>query len=257
MPSLPSQAPGAKITRAGDPTTPCPLIITCEHAGNLVPSPVRPSPDDTRWLTTHWGYDLGAAAAARELARLTESPLYMAGFSRLLCDTNRPWDDPACILTTVEGQPLAMNANLDRDERDRRRRTLYDPYHAAIDEALALRTARREPLLLLSVHSFTPELGQHKREMELGVLFDDHRSLAERFAATLTAAGYVTALNAPYSGKEGLIYSAAQHGTDHGVPYLEIEIRQDLLANTAGVVSFVARLLGPLRELLAVIERDI
>jgi predicted N-formylglutamate amidohydrolase len=46
-------------------------------------------------------------------------------------------------------------------------------------------------------------------------------------------------LNAPYSGKDGLIYAAKRHGSAHQIVYLEIEVRQDLIGSpeSAGAIA--------------------
>ena len=62
------------------------------------------------------------------------------------------------------------------------------------------------------------------------MLFDAYDDVAERMVHALRAEGLRTEANEPYSGKIGLIYSANRHGTQHDVPYLELEIRQDLIA---------------------------
>ena len=41
--------------------------------------------------------------------------------------------------------------------------------------------------------------------------------------------GFRTALNEPYSGREGMIFAAHRHGENYGVLYLELELRQDLI----------------------------
>ena len=67
--------------------------------------------------------------------------------------------------------------------------------------------------------------------MEVGVLFDDHEAHAERLVAALAGEGFAVARNEPYSGFAGLIYSARRHGRAHGVVYLELEVRSDLIAS--------------------------
>jgi predicted N-formylglutamate amidohydrolase len=42
-------------------------------------------------------------------------------------------------------------------------------------------------------------------------------------------APFESVLNAPYSGRDGLIYSAQRHGRAHELVYLELEVRQDLI----------------------------
>ena len=52
-------------------------------------------------------------------------------------------------------------------------------------------------------------------------------ALAERLAVSLDEAGFVVARNEPWSGRDGLIYSAEHHADAHGKAALELEIRQD------------------------------
>ena len=57
-----------------------------------------------------------------------------------------------------------------------------------------------------------------------------------------------TEANAPYSGKDGLIYSAARHGNAAGIPYLEIELRQDLIASERSARAIAGRVARALDE---------
>lgn len=214
----------------GSPAAAGPLVVTCEHAGNAIPPPLQPSQADLPWLETHWGWDIGAGEVARQVVAQTGSVGVLARFSRLVCDPNRTPDDPTFVLPRVDGHTLSFNQNLDAAELERRRQAYYEPYHATIDRILGERRAHGGDLLLLAVHSFTPQLGEERREMELGVLFDQYVAIADRMAALMRREGFHTALNEPYSGFDGLMYSAQRHGNAHGVVYLEVEIRQDLLA---------------------------
>ena len=100
-----------------------------------------------------------------------------------------------------------------------------------------------EPFLLLAIHSFTPVYEGQRRAMELGVLFDDRYSLqGQELGRLLAAQGFCVALNEPYSGHDGLIYSVARHGATFSIPYLEIEIRQDLLESMPRIADVTARL---------------
>jgi predicted N-formylglutamate amidohydrolase len=186
----------------------------------------------------------------RELARRTRSPAVLARFSRLVCDANRPSDSPDWIRLAVEGHALGFNRRVDARERRRRQRRLHDPYHAAIDR-LVERGGPSRPLLV-AVHSFTPVLGRERRAMELGVLFNEHATLGRRLARLLARDGWRVAENAPYSGAvPGMIYSIERHGKAHGVPHLELELRQDLVDTAPRARTAGRRLAG---ALLALVE---
>ena len=108
---------------------------------------------------------------------------------------------------------------------------------------LAERTARGQRPLVFSIHTFTPLYLGQRRTVELGVLFDEDEQRAETLRGRLAAGGFDTRLNEPWSGREGLIYSADRHARAHRLPCLEVEVRNDLLA-TRHAVDSVARLLA-------------
>jgi predicted N-formylglutamate amidohydrolase len=200
------------------------ILFTCEHASNRVPRPWRLRPADRRLLATHWGYDIGARALTLELARLAGGTAALSRFSRLLIDPNRAPDDPSAVLERCDDGAPSFNRRADLARRVAR---FHTPFHTGLDQTLAA----RRPRFLCSVHSFTPVFRGHTRPMHAGVLFDRHDDLADRLLGALRHVGLVAEANEPYSGKAGLIYSAARHGTRHDVPYLEIEVRQDLVAS--------------------------
>jgi predicted N-formylglutamate amidohydrolase len=225
------------------------LVVTCEHASNRLPSPLEANEADSAWLETHWGWDVGAAEVVRDLVERKASVAVLSRFSRLICDPNRSPAEDDWIRREVEGHPLAFNARLTSEERARRKQLYYDPYHTEIDRCLSERLARGGDVLLLSVHSFTPNFMGEIRRMEVGVLFDRFDAVAERFAGHLEDQGFITALNEPYSGKDGKIFSAQHHGHRHGVIYLELEIRHDLIDSADKVASLTTRLSDALTAL--------
>lgn len=234
-----------------------PLALLCEHASARLPRGCGATAADMAWLHTHWGVDLGAAPLTAALARRLDAPALLGGVSRLLCDLNRPPGHPELARAEVEGAPLALNAPLHgvdgEDARAARVAAWHAPFHAAVDQALGAR--RGQLRLLFSVHTFTPlYLGQPRR-MGMGVLFDEHDALAEELAQALVAGeaaapdGVEVARNAPWSGKDGLIYSPQRHGRAHGLPYLELEVRQDLLEQDDQVERIAGRVARALRGL--------
>ena len=104
------------------------------------------------------------------------------------------------------------------------------------------------PVLLLSVHSFTPVLGEKKRSFDLGILFDRYEALAQEFGQRLSHAGYRVRYNEPYSGYDGLIFSARNHGERHNLVYLEIEINNGLLLDRASIAEIGQKLSHVLKD---------
>jgi predicted N-formylglutamate amidohydrolase len=209
------------------------LLFTCEHASNRVPPPWRPRPRDAALLRDHWGYDIGARRVTLALRRRFGGCAVLSRFSRLLLDPNREPSDPTLVLVdTGEGRP-SFNARVDLAERVAR---FHQPFHAAVDAC-----AKVGPRGLISIHSFTPVFRGEVRQVEAGVLFDDHEALAGALNQALREQGLDARENEPYSGKAGLIYSAARHGRAAGIPYLEIELRQDLVASRRGSRAISAK----------------
>lgn len=223
-----------------------PLVLTCEHASAEVPAPLQVSDADRPWLKTHWGVDIGAADVTRWLSAALDAPAVLGVASRLVLDLNRAPTDPTLVRTEVEGHPLGFNTSLDETDRQERLVRIHTPYHAAVEAQLRARQARPGPVLLLSIHSFTPTYLGARRDVEMGVLFDDHKGLARRLSEDLAALGWDTRLNEPWSGREGLIYAASRHGRAQGCPYLELELRQDLIATRADAEAVAERLVQPL-----------
>ncbi len=226
------------IERTGRPG---PVLYTCEHASNRVPRPFRPRPADRRLLAQHWGYDIGAANVTRSLARRGPGIAVLSRWSRLLLDPNRAPDDPTAVLRDTHDGAPRFNRVVDLPARVAR---FHAPFHAAVDAALAA----HRPRWIWSIHSFTPTFAGVARPMEAGVLFDAHDDVCARLCDAMNRRGLKTELNAPYSGKAGLIYSANRHGQRHDLPYLEIEVRQDLIASARAAERVAALLLAAQRD---------
>jgi len=220
---------------SGDPANQeGPYVFTCEHAtDNFGPQPIEAI--NRSLLGTHWAIDLGAAQLTRALAMKTNSSAVLSNYSRLLLDANRCLTSETLFVDSIEGQALACNRSLTAQERLYRIECLHAGYHAGIDAAISTRVARG-PCTLVSIHSFTPVWKDVQRTVEIGVLFDAHEDLAHLVIEGLLKQGFDTRANEPYSGTTGeLMYAATEHGKKHQIPYIEFEVRQDLLSTQASV----------------------
>lgn len=222
------------------------LLLTCEHAGCAVPAEYDDLGLLAEQLQEHIGWDIGAGHVTTVLADTFEATAVLAGVSRLVIDCNRDLADADLIVRESHGTWIPGNADVDEAERQRRIRDFYEPYHAAIEAVLAPRRGS----LLLSVHSFTPVLNGRARRFDVGVLFDQCAAEAQRLGAALSRDGLRVRYNQPYSGLDGLIFSARVHGTRHRIPYLELEINNALLRTQPEATAVAARLAAALRTLL-------
>jgi predicted N-formylglutamate amidohydrolase len=227
--------------RIGAARAPGPFVFTCEHATNLLPE-WEPEPDDALLLEDHWGWDIGAADLTRALVERTGSCGVLSRFSRLICDPNRAPSEPSFVVEEVDGQSPSFNRGVDAAERKRRQQRYFDPYHDAVDEMLRIRCKHAAPVRLCSIHSFTPMYLGRARPMEVGVLFDAYDEQAWQLEGALAEQGFEAVLNAPYSGRDGLIYSAQRHGRRFDLVYLELEVRQDLIDTPEKVAKVAPRL---------------
>ncbi len=225
----------------GRPHSGC-IVYTCEHASNRVPAPLRPTPSDRALLRTHWGYDIGAAWLTRRLAHGDVAVLSRA--SRLVLDSNRDPTDPTLALSMTHDGPVSFNQGLRVSDIEDRIRRFHVPLHDEINRVMTV----ARPRLLVSIHTFTPIWQGIAREVEAGILFDSHDEAAAAMIRVMRTDGWKVKANEPYSGKAGLIYSAARHGNAAGVPYFEIEVRQDLVATRLQAEAVADRIRSAMRE---------
>ncbi len=229
-----------------NPNGTSPVVLTCEHASYALPpayGTLGVPPDELR---RHVGWDIGARAVVQEMVRYVDSTAILSQYSRLLIDCNRALSDDDLIIPESDGTQVPANMRLTEAERQRRITQFYHPYHAAIDHTLAKKVVR--PIFLLSVHSFTPVLGERERAFDLGILFDRYEALAQEFGQRLSRAGYRVRYNEPYSGYDGLIFSVWNHGERHNLVYLEIEINNGLLRDRTSIAAMGDKLSRVLKD---------
>ena len=225
-------------------------LVTCDHATNRVPQAIGggtlglPEAEMAR----HIAYDLGAAGLALALAERLDAPAILSDFSRLVIDPNRGEDDPTLVMKLYDGTIIPGNRRADAAEVERRLDLLYRPYHAA----LAGLAARRGDTVILSVHSFTPQLrGRAPRPWHIGVLHGHDTRLADPLIARLSGAGDLcVGRNQPYGGH--LPGDAiARHALSEGRLNVLVEVRNDLIGTEADQRAWAERLAPELEAALA------
>ncbi len=234
--------------RRANPHGRAPLLLVCDHAGRAIPAALGglglPGPA----LVRHIAFDIGAAQLTRRLARQMDGRAVLARYSRLVWDCNRAPDDPDTCPDQADGQPVPGNAGLDAASLTGRRGEIYQPYHAAIAREVARLVKRGPPPALISVHSFTPELGGRARPWHVGVLWNRDPRIARPLIAELRAQGHTVGDNQPYSGRQ-VAYTLDHHAAAAGLPHCAIELRQDLLAAPVGITRWadlLGRILAPI-----------
>jgi len=225
-----------------------PALVVCDHASRAFPRGMRRLglPELPSWQ--HIAWDIGAAELARGISNALDAPAVLSGYSRLVVDCNRHPDDPEAFRRHSDGWVVPGNQSLTEFERRVRLASFFDPYHEAIAAMLAQFRAREEVPLVVSVHTFTPEMGGFARPWHVGVLWDKDEPSARRLIEGLSAVeDIVVGDNEPYSGKHPSDFTIDHHAESAGLPHVCIEVRQDQLESPAGTerwVRLLSRLIG-------------
>ena len=216
-------------------------LITCDHAANTVPDFVAGGDLglDPADMARHIAFDIGAAALSIALGEALDSPVICSNFSRLVIDPNRGADDPTLLMKLYDGTIIPANRHTGEAELQARMDACYRPYHAQ----LAKMAARQNDTVICSVHSFTPQLkGRPKRPWHVGVLYAGDTRLAHPMLEMLAAeTDLIVGDNEPYAGH--LPGDAIdQHALAHGRGNILLEVRNDLIEDSAGQTRWARRL---------------
>jgi predicted N-formylglutamate amidohydrolase len=229
----------------------CGLLVLCDHASAHIPSEYADLGLCSEQLSRHIAYDIGAADVSRQIAEEFGCPAVLSRFSRLLIDPNRGEDDPTLVMRIADGAVVPGNARIGDDEIERRIHRFYRPYDDAIARAIAAMRATGKNPIILSMHSFTPEMKGRKRPWHVTVIWDfDPRLNRALLDALSREPDLVVGDNEPYQGG----YrgdTMDRHVIRAGLAHALVEIRQDLIGTGEQARAWGKRLSGVLRPLLA------
>lgn len=215
------------------------VLLVCEHASHWIPPQYADLGVSEADRQRHIAWDIGAAALARGLARRLDARLVLSGVSRLVIDCNRPLGAPSSIPLRSEDIDIPGNAGLTAAEIAFRQCAYFEPFRALVAGVIAA----RRPAMLVGVHSFTPVFRGVARPWHAGVLYADATALGERLVAGLRAdPALVVGANEPYRIEAEEDFTVPIHGDANGIPAVLLEVRQDLLADAAGIEAWAARL---------------
>ncbi len=215
------------------------FLITGDHAGNAIPHRLGTLGLTEADRARHIAWDIGVHDLGKALAHALDAPFIFQHYSRLVIDCNRDPAHPDAALKVSDGSVISGNAALTADRLGARVAAIHAPYHARIAAELARRAAETRPTIFIALHSFTPTLGGTSRPWEVGILHDggDTRFAKALVADLMARADITVGDNEPYR-MDATDYSVPRHAYAAGLPYAEIEIRQDLLADAAGVAAW-------------------
>lgn len=202
------------------------LVVTCEHAGNVVPEAYRHLfAGHEHLLPTHRGWDPGALILAEEMAERFGALLFFDTTTRLLADLNRSVGTPDLFSEATRGLPLAeRRVILERH---------YFPHRRRTEAAVAESVAAGPRVVHIASHSFTPELHGHVRTADVGLLYDPGRPGEVEFASDWLVAlrAHDPSLrlrrNYPYRGKsDGLAQAMRRRHPPERYVGIELEVNQ-------------------------------
>jgi predicted N-formylglutamate amidohydrolase len=220
-----------------------PFLLVCDHAGNRIPRRLGTLGVSDSERQRHIAWDIGAAEVTRRMAERLGALAILQSYSRLVIDCNRDPRVPTSIATISEDTRVPGNENLAQVEQEQRIAEIYRPYHDRIAAELDRRQAAGIPTLLVAVHSFTPVYRGVARPWQAGMLYNRDSRLAVEMMTLLRAEGGLTiGDNQPYAVSDESDYTIPVHAEKRGLPYGEIEVRQDLIAGAAGQDEWAERL---------------
>lgn len=220
---------------------PSPFFLVCDHASNRLPKSLGSLGLTDADLARHIAWDIGAAAVTRLMAEHWGAFAILQNYSRLVIDCNRPPAADSLIAPLSETTPVPGNQALSAADRAARLNEVFHPYHDRLREELDRRGGR--PTCLVSIHSFTPVYKGEVRGMHAGILYNRDDRIAGPLLNLLQAdEGLIVGDNVPYALNDESDYTVPVHGEQRGLPHVEIEIRQDLIADKAGHKIWAERL---------------
>ncbi len=228
-----------------------PFVLIADHAGQKVPMRLGDLGLSQAELDRHIGWDIGIAGVAERLSEKLDAFAILQTYSRLVIDCNRPLQAPGSIVAASDGTRVPGNEGLDDAERAARAQEIFAPYHARITRELDRRSGQAVAPVLVTLHSFTPAFNGFVRPWHAGILYHRDTRLAYALLAALRAEpGLVVGDNEPYAVSDATDFAIPVHGERRGLLHVELEIRQDLIADAQGQEEWAQRLARILPGLL-------
>ncbi len=225
------------------------FVIVVDHASARIPRKLGDLGLPASELARHIAWDIGALAVAQRMAAALDAPLVAQNYSRLVIDCNRDPAVPSSIPLLSENCAIPGNAGLTAAAIAARRAEIFDPYHDRIRALLDERRAAGRTTILVAQHSMTNVFMGQRREMHASILYNRDRRFAGLMLERLRRdPALVIGDNEPYFVSDETDFTVPRHAEARGLAHVEIEIRQDLIAEAAGQAEWAGRLTAALRD---------
>jgi len=216
------------------------FVLIGDHAGRRFPVALGDMGIAPEAAIRHIAWDIGVAALGEALSARIDAVFVAQVYSRLVVDCNRGPDEDSAVPVVSDGTIIPANRALTDADRAARFASIHEPYQQAVGAVLAARDVAKRDGTLVALHSFTPSIAGRARPWEIGILYSGgDPSFALRCLDWLRRRGGLTVGdNEPYRMDE-VDHTITRHCFAGRRPYVEIEIRQDLLADDAMVTGWV------------------
>ena len=222
-------------------------VLTCEHGGNHIPPAYAGYFQDAgKVLKSHRGYDPGALELFQVLAQELAHFSHYSQTSRLLVELNRSLHHKN--LFSAYTKPLQLQLKKDILA------SYYLPYRELVEEKINVFRREGNPVIHLSIHSFTPELNGEIRNSAIGLLYDpartEEKAFCERWKKELkTSLPFAKVrMNYPYHGKADGFTTYLRKRFPLGYIGIELEVNQQHI-NDQNFRDGILESLRPLKEL--------
>lgn len=220
------------MTRVLRPQGLSPYVLFCDHASNHVPEELNSLGLPPSELARHIAWDIGAAGVTEALSEILDAPAVLCATSRLVIDCNRQLNHPGLVPESSDGTIIPGNLRLTEGDKAARIERWFSPYHDALESILLAREAGRVPTRTISVHSMTANLSGTPRPWQIALSSHIDRTLTDPTLAALRLGGdIVVGDNQPYNLDPSVDYSTPFHALRRGLLHLQVEFRQDELAD--------------------------
>ena len=150
------------------------LILTCEHAGNVIPEKYKPVFEKYMLdINSHKGIDFGAFDLFKTLKPIASFTHYETT-SRLLIELNRSLHNPKLF--------SSASKSISTEDKNHLIETIYNTYRLRIIEEIETLVKLNECVLHLSIHTFTPVLNSEIRNCDIGLLYDPKQAKEKEFS---------------------------------------------------------------------------
>jgi len=246
--SLPKKQMSSDVVEVINPAGSGGFVLVCEHASSHIPCELKDLGLSGDVLTSHVAWDPGALAVAEAMSGELDAPLVAQRVSRLVYDCNRPPQAASATPARSEIYAIPGNAGLSPAERERRAERYYVPFRETLAACIDARLGRPAAPVVVTIHSFTPVYFGLRRSVDIGILHDADRRLADAMLECAKSEPRSRfRRNEPYGPLDGVTHTLVEQAMPRGLMNVMIEIRNDLIGSEAEQQEMAALLCRLLR----------